>query len=667
MLKLSRVEAGHYRSGDGKVEIVKRKSQQTHRADEITWALYMDGKLVGDYETKREAEAIMNKKLTEIKPTAEEEAAHKTILFKLEGEKGSDPIRTVQCAAKIYDNETADVNQRSGEQCSDPMPAQWASSQITKVVTPVSTLGNIIKQATQPQLAAPHLIVQARAGTGKTTTLIGGIKIMMGIDPGITPSPQQQAVWDCMALSKGVKSICFVAFNKSIAEELKRRVPVGCEAMTMHGMGFKAVTRAFPKVRVNEHRVDDIIASLMGRDIRDLRRESPVFVSTTKQLVNLCKMNLVGLGDLPNDPNSRPWCPGASDSLWTEQLNELVDHYDIEFEGTDKAKVFGMVPKVLERCRDVQRDGCIDFSDMIWLPIALNLPVYKYGVLLVDEAQDLNRCQQELAKRAGQRLILCGDPSQAIYGFAGADSESMKRMGKELPGCITLPLTVTRRCGKAIVVEAKKYVSDFEAHESNPAGTIGRGAYDINDPNNYRTKVQDGDMILCRCNAPLVSECFKFIKQGRKAVIQGRDIGQGLISTITKMKATSVENLVQKISDWLHREVSKENAKRNPSEARIQALEDRHDCIIVFTEGAKVIEDVIAKIESIFTDNKDTKGIRLSSVHKAKGLEAHRVFWLRLPKTEFVPENESHWQTEQRYNLMYVAVTRAIDELVVVS
>lgn len=184
---------------------------------------------------------------------------------------------------------------------------------------------------------------------------------------------------------------------------------------------------------------------------------------------------------------------------------------------------------------------------------------------------------------------------------------------------------------------------------------------------NYRSMVQDGDMILCRCNAPLVSECFKFIKQGRKAVIQGRDIGQGLISTITKMKAASVENLVQKISDWLHREVSKENAKRNPSEARIQALEDRHDCIIVFTEGAKVIEDVIAKIESIFTDNKEAKGIRLSSIHKAKGLEAHRVFWLRLPKTEFVPENESHWQTEQRYNLMYVAVTRAIDELVVVS
>lgn len=350
---------------------------------------------------------------------------------------------------------------------------------------PKSSVANIIKQATQPQPAAPHLIVQARAGTGKTTTLIGGIKVMMGIDPGITPSPQQQAVWDCMALSKGVKSICFVAFNKSIAEELKRRVPVGCEAMTMHGMGFKAVTRAFPKVRVNEHRVDDIIASLLNRDIRDIRRESPVFVSATKQLVNLCKMNL-----------------SETD---VESLNELVDHYDIEFEGTDKAKVFDMVPKVLERCRDVQRDGCIDFSDMIWLPVALNLPVYKYGVVLVDEAQDLSKVQQELAKRAGQRLILCGDPSQAIYGFAGADSESMKRMGEELEGpknadcpdcqfgrlrkngfpcprcrttgrigtgCIILPLTVTRRCGKAIVIEAKKYVSDFEAHESCPEGKV---------------------------------------------------------------------------------------------------------------------------------------------------------------------------------------------------
>lgn len=46
----------------------------------------------------------------------------------------------------------------------------------------------------------------------------------------------------------------------------------------------------------------------------------------------------------------------------------------------------------------------------------------------------------------------------------GGDPVASKR------GCAILPLTVTRRCGKAIVKEANKIVPDFKAHESNPEG-----------------------------------------------------------------------------------------------------------------------------------------------------------------------------------------------------
>lgn len=192
----------------------------------------------------------------------------------------------------------------------------------------------------------------------------------------------------------------------------------------------------------------------------------------------------------------------------------------------------------------------------------------------------------------------------------------------------------------------------------------------------YRTLVQSGDMVLCRVNAPLVSECFWFLKLGRRANIQGRDIGQGLISTVKKLRkpqpleslCNEVDQLVAKLGDWLRGEERKENAKRNPSEARLIALRDRHDCLVCFCEDQTTVEMVIKRIESVFTDDKQGEGIKLSSVHKAKGLEAKRVFIL-MPENAGMPHPmaKSAWQREQELNILYVAITRAIEELVYVS
>jgi hypothetical protein len=180
--------------------------------------------------------------------------------------------------------------------------------------------------------------------------------------------------------------------------------------------------------------------------------------------------------------------------------------------------------------------------------------------------------------------------------------------------------------------------------------------------------VEYGDMILCRVNAPLVSQCFRFIKAGRKANIQGRDIGQGLISTVKKLKASDITDLASKIDDWQHKNLRKELAKKYPNDARIIAVQDRADCLQCFVDGCETVDQVIAKIESVFTDDKKSPGIKLSSVHKAKGLEAKKVYFLR-PKGGECPHPmaKSAWQKKQELNLCYVAITRAIETLVYVS
>ncbi len=582
-----------------------------------------------------------------------------------------------------------------------PKPSPLAAAVAEAKATPVPS-------ADEP----PHLVVEARAGTGKTTTLVGALQVLLGGVPKaadgkpITPSPQQKAVWDAVALSRGrAKSVAFVAFNKSVAAELQTRVPPGVRAMTNHSMGFAAVRNAFPSLRVNEYRVDDLIQRVLGVDVRVLRKDKPVVLKAAKQLVDLCKMNLVGHG----------WSEGGD--KWDDALAELADHYGVDLENDGgvsfKTEVFDLVPRVLELCADPAADGCLDYADMIWLPVVLNLPVVRYDLLMVDEAQDLNRCQQALVKRAGKRLVLCGDPKQAIYGFAGADCESMTRMARELgdckqcngkgyneagvvpglgfkpcagcsvnPGCVILPLTVTRRCGKAIVAEAKKLVPDFAAHESNPVGIVSRATFPVDENGSprpgphYSDRVEYGDMIVCRVNAPLVGECFRFLRAGRKANVLGRDVGQGLVNTVKKLMRHRQEDqgggqtveLLTRLDDWLHDETTKEMAKRNPRESKLIGLRDKADCLTCFAAGCTFVIEVVKKIESVFTDDRDGPGIKLSSIHKAKGLEARRVFFLTPKGAECPhPMAKSEWEYEQELNLRYVAVTRAIEELVFVS
>lgn len=545
------------------------------------------------------------------------------------------------------------------------------------------------KEAKDSTDTAPHLIVKARAGTGKTTTIEHSIRLLRGVGTSLTPTDQQQAIWDAVLQSKDhAKTVGVVAFNRVIAKELKERLLSDkpnalAQAMTAHALGSKAIRDRF-RLRpgddsVSEYHVDDIIGQLLDRDPRDLKRQMPVLVSATKKLVELCKLNLT---DTSSD--------GA--------LDNLARHYDIDLadekSGEDFSEaVFELVPEVLKSCMDVERHGRIDFADMVWLPVVLNLPVQRYDLLFVDESQDLSRCLQELVKKAGKRLVFVGDDKQAIYGFAGADDKSLDRVKEELMkterGVVELPLTRTRRCGHAIVAEAKRLVPDFEAFEGNNPGEV------VNEPfetqkctcgsiknherhcragkPDYRSYLKAGDMVLCRVNAPLVSECFKLIKSGKPANIQGRDIAKGLKDQLKTLSDDSpfmkTVDFIPLLEEWYFKSSNAERAKRNPSDAKLISLADRYECLLAFCEQAENVAGVTQKIDSIFTDDRNPKTmVMFSSIHRAKGLEADTVYLLE-PGDAKVPHPmaKTDWAIKQEWNLRYVAITRAIRRLVFVK
>ena len=101
------------------------------------------------------------------------------------------------------------------------------------------------------------------------------------------------------------------------------------------------------------------------------------------------------------------------------------------------------------------------------------------------------------------------------------------------------------------------------------------------------------------------------------------------------------------------------------SETALQTLQDKVKCCRVFMEHNNTMTEIEADVNNIFSD--DTHGrIRLSSIHRGKGLEANNVNIIE-PQLLPHPMAKQAWEQVQEKNLAYVAATRAIHNLAYVN
>jgi ATP-dependent DNA helicase UvrD/PcrA len=294
------------------------------------------------------------------------------------------------------------------------------------------------------------------------------------------------------------------------------------------------------------------------------------------------------------------------------------------------------------------------------LPVRNNWIRQVVDDIVVDEAQDMNPTQLEMAIKVANRVIVVGDDMQGIFAFRGADAGALDRLKTEL-NAVELPLNVTHRCGKAIVREAQSLVPDFEAAETNPEGEVRDMLIDI-----LPREAAAGDFILSRSNAPLVSIAMQLLRAGKRTRIKGRNIGKGLITLISQLKARSVPELLRGIEAWRIREVARLDAKMEgkpkdqpPYLTLFDEINDKAAMLVSLTDGAASVSDVVDRAEALFADKgvggKDM--ITCSSIHRAKGLESDRVFVLA---------NTLRSNNQEERNITYVAITRAKSLLVYV-
>ncbi|MFI5222753.1 MAG: UvrD-helicase domain-containing protein, partial [Nitrospirales bacterium] len=356
---------------------------------------------------------------------------------------------------------------------------------------------------------------------------------------------------------------------------------------------------------------------------------------------------------------------GRETAPHSTQVNDLMDiAVNFECEPDDQWQntvyhteyVVKMALEAMQKASEVQSGETIDFADMIFLPVRNAWMTKQADLVVVDEAQDMTTAQLEIAEGiCNGRICIVGDDRQAIYGFRGADSGSLDRLKRKL-NAAELGLTMTYRCGQSIVRMAQSLVPDFEAAETNAEGEVlDLGIKDL------VACAAPGDFLLSRYNAPLVKSAMALLKAHKRARIAGKDIGYGLVKIVRKLAkgraATSVPEFLGRVKEWEGAETMRLQAAKKESKAA--EVGDQADMLIELSEGATTVQQIIDAIESLFTDDGLGQAgvITCSSVHRAKGLEARRVFVL--------------WETMKNHNMeeeniQYVAITRAKDSLILV-
>nr|DAD66485.1 MAG TPA: helicase [Myoviridae sp. ctPuP5] len=505
-----------------------------------------------------------------------------------------------------------------------------------KVVEPAQIIPGFVPSKYQQDIfdfiqhGTGNSVINALAGSGKTSTIVNAVKL-------IPPT--------CNAL--------FIAFNKEIVKELEKKLEgvKNVHVKTLHSLGFLMIRRNLgTNIEIDEYKYRTFIK----KNIKQL--SSADFDKMTTKLMQQYTDNVIQLCDL-----------GRYNLAQCEKdLLQVSARHDIPIIDDECNAVLNVMKWGRENTTS------IDFTDMVWLPYELTLnPIgLQYDYIFIDECQDLNAAQRELFLRCfrrGTRFIAVGDKKQAIYSFAGADAESFAKL-QSLPNTTTLPLPISYRCPKKVVNLANQFVDTMECREGAPDGEIVHNV-SIKD-------IHDGDMVLCRTKMPLIKLYMRYLRMGVKSYVRGQDIGLNLLRMVDKTEQITLNVSLQKdgvfarLYDDLFEERNRLMIKRGMDledatlSNQIMTKYDSIKALEILAEGLTSARDLHNRIENVFAESAD--GVCLSTIHKAKGLEANNVYILcktLMPSRLATQE----WEKEQEQNLMYVAYTRAKYKLGFVS
>ena len=474
-----------------------------------------------------------------------------------------------------------------------------------------------------------NAVISAKAGSGKTSTCVTAIKLI-----------------------KPKNKVMFLAFNKSIAEELSQKLKdyPNVEVRTSHSLGFAIIRKNVEgEVELDEFKyrryVKSNISELTTIDVTLTKNQLYNYIESICALVDFARFNL---------------------AQTAEEVKSLAVKYDVPifFDECD------VVIKVLEWGKTELNS--IDYTDMVWLPVELsmNARAFQKDFIFIDECQDQSLMSIELFLKCfkrGTRFIAVGDEDQCINTFCGSSEEAFQYM-KDYPKTSQFDLPICYRCPKTVVELAKTLVPDIECREDAPKGDIIEKC--------WTSSLRSGDMVLCRSKAPLLKVYTKLLRKGIQCYIKGQDIGTNLKKLIEEVDIEELntnlksDGVFVRLYDNLFEIRNKlmESKGLDYQDATLTSyitnMYDMIKALTVLAENYTTKTELLSHIDEIFDETRE--GVILSTIHKAKGLEADNVYILC---NSSMPSSlaKKEWEKNAEQNLIYVAYTRAKKKLGFIS
>ena len=513
--------------------------------------------------------------------------------------------------------------------------------------------------------------VLAGAGTGKTRAITH--RIAHGVAQGV------YAPTEVLALS----------FTTRAAGEMRERLrslgAPGVQARTFHSAALRQLRFFWPRVH--------------GRDLPELTESKLGMVALAARRQRL-SVDQATLRDL------------ASEIEWAKVSNVAPDSYAALARARGRA-VSGLEPEVVARAFDAYEEvkrgqGRMDMEDVLLFGAGLladNEAVAaqvrrQYKWFVVDEFQDVSPLQSALLDLwLGGRDELCvvGDPAQTIYSFAGADARYLREFTQRFPKATSVELVRNYRSTPQVVAAANALLAgtsskgvDLVAQRPSGAAITYREASD---------EVAEADAVadraaalrasgtpasrmavLLRINAQserfeeaLAARGIPYVVRGGARFFDRPEVRQAI--TLVRGAARSGE-ASGPVADAVVAVLSQMGHSTEPPEGRGE-VRNRWESLQALVDLAAdfgrerpeaglgdLVDDLDRRAGEQHAPVADA--VTRAPIHSAKGLEWDAVFVAGMhEKMMPISQAKTPAEVEEERRLLYVAMTRARDELCV--
>lgn len=421
-----------------------------------------------------------------------------------------------------------------------------------------------------------------------------------------------------------------LAFNVEMAQTLRQRLSASdtvADVYTLHSYGLHLLHEHLPHMNIS--------------------------VSTHKLYHTVCNL-------LHRTPDPKEWRQIAGD------VNKMR-HEGMEIpENVERP----MTLPVATLWAMMQNKEVIDQEEQIYRCLCERLPpVTKYDLVLVDEAQDLNRSSIGFLKRCvlSENTVMCvvGDSHQAIYAFRGAMTNSIEEIKTSFkPNCVFL--STCFRCPQRIAHLASYLNPHLRRCDHEGLGNIILHRGPVTPAHFESAMEQRGPLVvLNRTNASVLNILRQLYQW------TGRTDWSKVTRWMSPLVLVQLDAVQDKLGEMslsgAHQTLMNGVEEMGPVDnVTVQVIQIAME--LEGTEGVTVASSswIAFLLELLRYDRPEAPHLLLCTVHACKGQEYNHV--MVIDYNQFgLGKRHNPEEIQQEQNLLYIAITRSTEHLVLVQ